>query len=68
MFLSVGQSFDDPWSGHTFFLPTHNFFVGSERLPFAKEKDFPDNFALDLMMDHLDVKVFLVAAPFSLGD
>ena len=45
-----------------------SFFVGSERLPLHRRKIFPDNFALDLIMDHSEVKVSLVAASFSLCD
>ena len=43
-------------------------FCGLGKAPFAQEEIFPDNFALDLIMDHSEVKVSLVAASFSLCD
>ena len=51
----------------SFFQPT-SFFCGLGKAPFAQEEIFPDNFALDLIMDHSEVKVSLVAASFSLCD
>ena len=68
LFLSAGQSFDAPWSGQTFLLPTYILICGSGKALSAQEDVFPDSFALDLIMDHSEAKVFPVAVPFSLCD